>query len=66
MNVVLNGERADIDDGATVTELVSSLVASRKGVAVAVNGEVVPRSTWNERHLDDGDKVEVLNAVGGG
>ena len=39
---------------------------SRRGVAVAVNGEVVPRSSWHETELSDGDEVEIVHAVQGG
>jgi sulfur carrier protein len=50
----------------TVAQLVSQLSSARRGVAVAVNGEVVPRSTWAARSLADGDEVEVLTAAQGG
>ncbi|HEY0535761.1 MAG TPA: sulfur carrier protein ThiS [Actinoplanes sp.] len=50
----------------SVDDLVASLVAARRGVAVAVNGTVVPRSTWTEVALADGDTVEVLTAAQGG
>jgi len=38
----------------------------RRGLAVAVNGEVVPRSTWAERPVGDGDQVEILTVAQGG
>lgn len=66
MIVTVNGDRADVKEGATVTELVTTLVSNRRGVAVAVNGEVVPRSAWERRRLGEGDRIEVLTAVGGG
>ncbi|MEV6526437.1 sulfur carrier protein ThiS [Longispora urticae] len=45
---------------------VSALTGDRRGVAVAVNGTVVPRSTWTSTALADGDVVELLTAVQGG
>jgi sulfur carrier protein len=67
MRIVLNGEPRELRDEATVTEAVDASGApeSRDGVAVAVEGEVVPRSRW-DRPLAEGDQVEVLQAVQGG
>ena len=66
MNLLVNGEREAVDDGATVAQLVAALRCGTKGVAVAVNETVVPRSTWPVRRLEPGDRVEILNAVQGG
>jgi sulfur carrier protein len=68
MRVVLNGEPRDLRDGATVADAVDASGApeSRAGVAVAVDGEVVPRSRWPEDALAEGQRVEVLKAVQGG
>jgi sulfur carrier protein len=46
--------------------LVAQLTPAHRGVAVAVNGEVVPRSSWTTVELRDGDRVEVLTAAQGG
>ncbi len=62
----VNGEQRRFDRAPTVECLVDELVGSPKGIAVAVNGEVVPRSSWPERPLSDGDRVEVLTAAQGG
>ena len=64
MKLHLNGEPADIE-GRTVADAVAALGRTDTGVAVAVNGEVVPRAQWNQ-HLDEGDRVEVLTASQGG
>lgn len=66
--VVLNGEPRDLPDGATVEAAAEAAgaPASRRGVAVAVDGEVVPRGEWARRALADGARVEVLQAVQGG
>ena len=65
MRVIVNGVSRDIDV-VSVEELVEQVTAARRGVAVAVNGEVVPRSSWPASRLRDGDRVEVLTAVQGG
>jgi sulfur carrier protein len=68
MRVVLNGERRDLDDGATVREAVTATGAPSegRGVAVALDGEVVRRSDWDEVPLREGQRVEVVQAVQGG
>jgi sulfur carrier protein len=63
MKIELNGEARE--DVATVTDAVAAVTEARRGVAVALNGEVVPRSEW-DRPLADGDAVEVLTATQGG
>jgi sulfur carrier protein len=66
MKVTVNGVREEIDDGMTVAQLVAVRADDRRRVAVARNGEVVPRSAWEATSLHDGDSVEVLAAVAGG
>ncbi|MCW3065427.1 MAG: thiamine biosynthesis protein ThiS [Solirubrobacterales bacterium] len=68
MKVLVNGEERRVDDGATVAALLDALelAPGRRGVAVAVDAEVVPRSGWGERRLSDGSQVEVLTAIQGG
>jgi sulfur carrier protein len=68
MKVLLNGEPRELRDGATVVDAVDASGApdSRDGVAVAVDGEVVPRGRWGDQALADGQRVEVLQAVQGG
>ncbi|HEY1595448.1 MAG TPA: sulfur carrier protein ThiS [Thermoleophilaceae bacterium] len=68
MNVVLNGEARELRDGATVDDAVAASGAQPdgRGVAAAVDGEVVPRGQWTATVLSDGQRVEVLQAVQGG
>ncbi|MEH1123335.1 sulfur carrier protein ThiS [Micromonospora sp. CPCC 206061] len=66
MNVVLNGTAHVLPDGATVAEAVAVATDRTRGVAVAVNGEVVPRTGWPGAVLRDGDQIEVLTAAQGG
>jgi sulfur carrier protein len=65
MRVIVNGAVQDVEV-VSVEALVAELTAARRGVAVAVNGEVVPRSAWSGALLRDGDRVEVLTAAQGG
>ena len=66
MRLTVNGQGLDADRELSVEALVESLTSLRRGVAVAVNGTVVPRSTWSTVPLSDGDAVEVLTAAQGG
>ena len=67
MTVEVNGEMQHIADGATVDDVVRALVERiERGVAVALDGEVVPRSAWSSTPLAQGQRVEVLRAVQGG
>ena len=63
--VKVNGEMMDMD-GRTVAELLEKLDTSSQKVAVEVNEEIVPRATYGEAVLKDGDSVEVVRFVGGG
>ena len=66
MRLTVNGRGLDADRELSVEALVATLTEVRRGVAVAVNGTVVPRSTWANVPLADGDTVEVLTATQGG
>jgi len=66
--VVLNGERRELPDGATVESAViaTGAPADGRGVAAALDGEVVPRGEWSTTAVREGQQVEVLHAVQGG
>ncbi len=66
--VTLNGEEHPLPDGATAADAVRATGAAQdgRGVAVAVDGEVVARGHWSDAPLADGAQVEVLQAVQGG
>ena len=66
MIVTLNGERREVPEHATVANLVEQLSAPPSGVAVAIDGEVVPRGEWAATTLPDGARVEVVAAIQGG
>lgn len=66
MQLIVNGEPISCEDGLLVAELVQRIAPSAKGVAVAVDRTVVPRSAWPDVALHDGAHVEVLVAAAGG
>jgi sulfur carrier protein len=68
VRVVLNGSPAELADGATVQAAVATLdlPAAGRGVAVAVDAEVVPRTQWDTHELQEGARIEVLRAIQGG
>ena len=68
MTVLLNGEPVVLAKGATVARMLDELglEAGRRGIAVAVDGEVVPRGRWSEHELAPDARVEVVTAIQGG
>ena len=68
MRVVLNGAETELADGATIQAALDALdlPGAGRGVAVAVDAEVVPRGRWPQHELHDGARVEVLRAIQGG
>jgi sulfur carrier protein len=66
VKLTVNGEPHDLPDPLTVDGLVTALGIERRGLAIAVGDEVVPRSTWADRGLADGDHVEILTIAQGG
>ena len=67
IEIVINGEKRPIPEQSTVRSLLEELgIAHREGTAVAVNMEVVPRKAHAVTVLQAGDRVEIVQAVGGG
>ncbi len=68
MIVHVNGVERELPDGATVLDVLELLAVEpqARGVAVALDAQVVPRSAWGEQRLLDGAHVEVLAAIQGG
>lgn len=66
MTVVVNGALLELPDSTTLTDAVARFTVAVQGVAVAVNGTVVPRGRWPQTVLTEADEVEVLTAVQGG
>jgi sulfur carrier protein len=67
-SILLNGEQTSIADGTTVEQLLGRLDVppQARGVAVAVDAEVVPRGRWPEHVVTEGAQVEVVTAIQGG
>jgi sulfur carrier protein len=66
MKITVNGTPQEVEEGATVTDVLRALGLDRDGIAVAVRMQVVPRTAHPTYQLVQGDKVEVIRAVGGG
>jgi len=66
MQVMVNGESADLKDGCTVAELLNHLQIARERVAVEVGLEIVPKVQYDSHTLAEGDRVEIVHFVGGG
>jgi sulfur carrier protein len=66
MQLLLNGEPRRFDDALAVSGLLRACGLDGRKVAVEVNGEVVPRSRHDSRLLAEGDRVEIIQAIGGG
>ena len=66
MQITVNGAQRDIPDRFSAAELVTSMGLAGKRIALEVNEEIVPRSTYPEHFLAANDKVEIVNAIGGG
>jgi sulfur carrier protein len=64
--VTVNGAARTFAAAVTVADVVAAEVADVRGVAVAVNGELVPRSTWPDAGVAEGDRIELLTAAQGG
>ena len=65
MRIIVNDEAVEVDDETTVAALLDRLGFPAKGIAVAVDWSVLPRSQW-QTTLADGARVEVVTAVQGG
>jgi len=66
MQIRLNGETRTVDDVTTLAQLVEQLDLTGKRIAVEVNDELVPRSEHAACSLNEGDRVEIVQAIGGG
>jgi sulfur carrier protein len=65
-DIEVNGEARSGPSGVSVAELVAEWCPSAKGIAVALNGEVVPRSAWGHTVVSGGDRIEIVTAAAGG
>jgi len=66
VQITVNGQPRESADGLSLAELVRDISDRSTGIAVAVNGEVVPRGSWSGTAVQPGDRVDVVTAVQGG
>lgn len=66
IQVTVNGSSHRFDESIDVAQLVERLALAGRKIAVERNGEIVPRSAHRATRLDDGDRLEIVVAVGGG
>ena len=66
IEIFINGSKRRVPESTTVDELIESIGLPKKGIALAINNEVIPKSRWNERSLSPQDRVELLTIAQGG
>ncbi|MCG6656579.1 sulfur carrier protein ThiS [Halomonas campisalis] len=66
MQIQLNGEPRDLAADLTVAELIATLGLSGRRIAVELNEDIVPKSAHESVRLSEGDRVEIVHAIGGG
>jgi sulfur carrier protein len=66
MRIHLNGEAREMTEPLTISELLEAAGYAQRRVAVEVNRDIVPRSRHPTHRLRDGDRVEIVQAIGGG
>ena len=67
MILIVNGSSMKLEDGSSIAQVIAALdIPTTNGVAVAVDGTVIPRSEWDTLALRSGMRLEVLRAVQGG
>ncbi|MCH8246027.1 MAG: sulfur carrier protein ThiS [Bacteroidetes bacterium] len=69
IDIVVNGDESRVENGSTLADLLESVnidIENTRGIAVAVNDEIIRRTDWNKRELNAGDSVELVTARQGG
>ena len=66
VSIQVNGEFLDFEDSPTIQELIRKIRIQAAAIAVAVNSEIIPRSSFDDIKLRDQDRVEIIRPVGGG
>ena len=66
MELIINGDQHLIDSSYSLMDLLVSLEMTQGHIAVELNGEIIPKSTFQQQQLSDGDKIEIVQAIGGG
>lgn len=66
MHIIINGEKKEISVNTTVSSLLSDLGIDPRKIALERNLQLIPRTTFDNAQLNDGDEIEIINFVGGG
>ena len=66
MNIILNNQSDEVHDGITIRELLDQKKIHTKYIAVEINRKVVPKSNYHKHKIHEGDKIEIITAIGGG
>lgn len=66
ITILLNGEQKKLNTGLNLDRLLHELNMVSSGIAIAINGEIIPRSLFKEKSIGEGDQVEIIHPVGGG
>ena len=66
MHIILNGDRREFPDSLSASQLLDNLGLTGKRLALEVNREIVPLSTFDRHFIQPGDHIEIVHAIGGG
>ena len=66
ITIVLNGDNKTIDNNTNIAQLLHSLNLENNRLAVEINQQIIPRSSFNSHTFNESDKVEIIQAIGGG
>ncbi len=66
IRIRLNGEECEVDEATSVAALLAANGYAERRVAVEINREIVPKSQHERHRVNDGDRIEVVHALGGG
>lgn len=66
MQVTINGEKRELAENLTISEILKNLELPSERVAIELNKEVVRKKDWENIKVNDADKIEVIHFVGGG
>lgn len=66
MKLIINGQERSFEVGINVSQLIEQLNIKSEKVAIERNLEIVPRANYSETQLSDGDKIEIVQFIGGG
>ena len=66
MHITINGNQTELDDDSSLQQLLQHLKIGEGRIAIELNGEIMPRSQFQQQLLSKGDRVEIVQAIGGG